>query len=171
MTVVHLGMVKVPDLARKALTLASILGPVRPLVGPVLVVVELSTRCNFTCLMCPHYSPLLEGSRIPPPAFMDRELVRRVLVSAARMGAKRIRFAGRGEPLLHPGFGEVIRTARSLGLESEVFTNGSVLTVERLEEVVEAGLSVLRLSLVGSSPETSAPLPRAGRRKQRPHAV
>ncbi|MBI4317618.1 MAG: radical SAM protein [Chloroflexi bacterium] len=138
---------------RKALTLLSIVAPVRPLVGPARVTVEASTRCNFRCLMCPHYSPLVDKGERAKTDFIDVDLAGRVFVSAAQMGAKIVSFSGRGEPLLHPDFAHIVRRARSCNLQTEVFTNGSLLTESRIEELIDARLTTLGVSLVGASPE------------------
>jgi hypothetical protein len=52
-----------------------------------------------------------------------------------------------GEPLLYPGLSEAVRTARRNGLEAWVTTNGSLLTPPLLNELREAGLTHLTISL------------------------
>jgi len=145
-----------PELVRSTLTVLGTVVPGRPLIGPRRVMIEVSARCNFTCLMCPYFSPLSMGSERPGTMFMDAALAHGVLQSAAAVGAKIVSFSGRGEPILNPGLGDMIRLAHRLGLQSEVYTNGSLLTAERLQDLIDGGLDVLAVSVVAATAESYA---------------
>ncbi|MBI4317616.1 MAG: radical SAM protein [Chloroflexi bacterium] len=142
------------DATRRALTLLSIMIPVRPLVGPARANIQVSNRCNFDCIMCPYHSRLAGEVDRFGTGLMDTAVAARVLKGAARIGVDVVTLSGKGEPLLHPELGQIVRMARSYGLRPEVFTNGSLLTQRRMEELIEAGLYRLRVSLVGASPES-----------------
>ncbi len=104
--------------------------------------VELTNRCNFSCEFCP------DGRMHRPRGVMPLAMVERLLEEAGQGGfAKQVHFHVMGEPLLYPDVVEAARIARRNGMEAWVTTNGSLLTLRLLEELREAGLSHLTISL------------------------
>jgi cyclic pyranopterin phosphate synthase len=76
----------------------------------------------------------------------DSEIIRVVRV-ASKMGVKRIRLTG-GEPMVHPTLSALIRDLRKLDLEDiALTTNGSLSTKEDLQELKDAGLDRITVSL------------------------
>lgn len=70
----------------------------------------------------------------------------------AQLGAAGVRYVclSGGEPLLRPDLADLVRAARAAGMGSvEVASNGLLLSEERLDGLVAAGLSGLHLSLDG----------------------
>jgi radical SAM protein with 4Fe4S-binding SPASM domain len=67
---------------------------------------------------------------------------------------ERVTVQGLGEPLLAPGLFEMVDLAVGRGVEVGFNTNGMLLTAERAERLVEAGLSWLHVSLDGARAET-----------------
>jgi radical SAM protein with 4Fe4S-binding SPASM domain len=51
-----------------------------------------------------------------------------------------------GEPLMHPQLGEMIRYGESQGYEIGLFTNGSLLTEEISNDILDSGLDLLTIS-------------------------
>ena len=104
--------------------------------------VELTNRCNFSCEFCP------DGRMRRPRGTMPLEMVQRLLAQAGQEGlARQAHFHVMGEPLLYPGLTEAVAIARRHGMEAWITTNGSLLTPPLLEELREAGLSQLSVSL------------------------
>jgi MoaA/NifB/PqqE/SkfB family radical SAM enzyme len=104
--------------------------------------VEVSSRCNADCIYCPRHT--WRGrwqSRLLPA-----ELYRQAL------GAVRTRLVhlqGWGEPLTHPSLADMIRSAHTASRFVGTTTNGMLLTRDRIEELVDAGLDLLAFSFAG----------------------
>lgn len=113
------------------------------------VYVEPTNRCNLECRTCLRnvwdeslgqmssatFTRILEGLRSfsPPPTVF---------------------FGGVGEPLSHPGIVEMVRQAKGLGSPVELITNGTLLTKDLSEQLIDAGLDSLWVSLDGATPES-----------------
>ena len=83
---------------------------------------------------------------------MSTEEYRRVMREAAALGCRHVHFTG-GEPLLREDITELLREASGLGLEMRLQTNGMLLTEEKAEELREAGLTSIMISLDSDRPE------------------
>lgn len=59
----------------------------------------------------------------------------------------RIVFAGLGEPTLHPQLTELVRIAANLGFRVQLVTNGSKLSEQMINELEQAGLAEIAISL------------------------
>lgn len=104
--------------------------------------VYLTNRCNLTCEMCNIF-------RHPDQEFLDADVYRRLVEGLGRAGCFYLSFAG-GEPLLDPTLESRIRLARLHVPYVHLVTNGISLTERRADELVEAGLSELSISLDGA---------------------
>ncbi|MFA6293499.1 MAG: radical SAM protein, partial [Victivallales bacterium] len=97
--------------------------------------IEFSRTCNYKCPYC----------YVPDTAPLQNELapdeIRSVLRQAAELGARKIVILG-GEPLLYPHLFEMTDYISSLGMTSEVFTNGSLITPENARRLFNAGVRV-----------------------------
>ncbi len=104
--------------------------------------VEVTSHCNFACEFCPNPGLLRPGG------MMDFPLLHAVLDEIAATGVTRqVVFHQQGEPLLYPRLAEAVARASALGLESCVTTNGALLDARRVDDLLEAGLSHLVVSL------------------------
>lgn len=83
--------------------------------------IEFSLRCNFSCPYC--YVPQHDYYKDE----MTPRQIRDALLQAAELGAKKIIILG-GEPTIYPKINEMILFIRSLGMDVEMFTNGSGIT-------------------------------------------
>ncbi|MBU1864368.1 MAG: SPASM domain-containing protein, partial [Candidatus Omnitrophica bacterium] len=94
--------------------------------GPTHVVVDLTNRCNNTCLGCWMYSPLLEEKKVisswAKAELSERDVIR-LIKDLKDMGTEIIRFTGGGEPLLHKSFSKIVRFAKKSGLKVAVTTS------------------------------------------------
>ncbi len=100
-------------------------------------------RCNFRCRYC-----MDEDVRFKRKTELltDFEIVRLVRI-ASEMGVRRIRLTG-GEPMVHPTLSALIRDLRKLDLEDiALTTNGSLSTKADLQELKDAGLDRITVSL------------------------
>jgi MoaA/NifB/PqqE/SkfB family radical SAM enzyme len=85
---------------------------------PLLVNIETTLRCNLACTFCDKRSP--QGTQ------MDTGRACRLIDELADAGTCSVCFDG-GEPLLHPGIGEIIAQARRRGLRVALSTNGTLI--------------------------------------------
>ncbi len=85
---------------------------------------------------------------------MDPELAGSVIDQAAGMGARWVCLSMLGEPLLNPCLEEIISRARQAKLNTYMVTNGMLLTPERTETLLEAGLGGVVVSIDGWDAES-----------------
>lgn len=102
---------------------------------PLFVNIEPTHRCNLSCTYCDKH----EGPQ------MSTEDGVRLLHQLAEMGAVSVCFDG-GEPLVHPGIGELVGTGRRLGLAISISTNG-ILIPRRIDKIAQA--NVVKISIDG----------------------
>lgn len=104
--------------------------------------VELTSRCNLRCNMCPH--PSLKR----PQADMEWDLYTHIIDEIAGLGAWYVGLNRFGESLLYPRLAEAIRYAKSRGIERVLLiTNGTLVTPEKTAELLESGLDSISFSL------------------------
>ena len=105
---------------------------------------HLLLACNMVCAHC--FAANLSGRRLPTK---DAVKVVRMLSDA---GFEKINFAG-GEPMLHPGLGDLIRAAKECGMTTSMVTNGATLT-ERWLDGISPHLDWLAFSIDSARPAT-----------------
>lgn len=114
--------------------------------APHMVDIEISTACNLACRMCKRQT-IDFGDMLMP-----YDLFRRVLDRIPRT-VELVTLGGYGEMLLHPRFCAMVTSARTRGHSTEVTTNGTLLTQEKIQEIFEAGLGMLRVSIDHVKPQ------------------
>lgn len=131
-----------------------------PLIAPFTLNVFASNICNFKCNYCVQS---LESSQLKEQYSFNRELmpleVMEKVVEQSKlfdMPYKLISFMGQGEPLCNRDLPQMISLAKQAGIAKriDVVTNASLLTPQYSEELIAAGLDVLRVSLQGISAES-----------------
>lgn len=111
---------------------------------PLLVNIETTLRCNLACRFCDKSSP--QGPQ------MDTERACRLIDDLADAGTCSVCFDG-GEPLLHPGIGEIIAHARRRDLRVALSTNGTLIP-QRPDAWKQA--NVIKISLDGPEEQHDA---------------
>ncbi|MGB9605418.1 MAG: radical SAM protein [Bryobacteraceae bacterium] len=101
-------------------------------------------RCNLTCAYCNEF----DARSQPVPLDALRSRVDRL----AALGASAITLSG-GEPLLHPGLPDLVRHIRSHGILASVISNGYLLSPDLIEQLNQAGLDYLQLSVDNLEPD------------------
>ncbi|MBU5681122.1 radical SAM protein [Blautia sp. MSJ-9] len=89
---------------------------------------ELTPLCNLDCKMC--YVHLQKG-QLKNQSLLEPELWRELMEQAVSAGMRKAVLTG-GECLLYPGFEELYLYLQSKGVEVQVYTNGILLTEERV---------------------------------------
>jgi radical SAM protein with 4Fe4S-binding SPASM domain len=112
---------------------------------PLRLWVEISSRCNLRCPVCPNKDLSIEQK-----GDMDWPLFKRV-IDQGRDFAFEINLHHRGESLLHPEIGRYIKYAAAQGIVSKLHTNGTLLNREMSEGILASGLQRLSISFDGFS--------------------
>jgi MoaA/NifB/PqqE/SkfB family radical SAM enzyme len=112
---------------------------------PVCLYLETTNRCNLLCETCPRTFEDLE-----PPADMSWELFARIVNQFPRI--ERVVLHGVGEPMMVRDLPCMIRYLKDRGAYVLFNTNGTLLTPRKGQELVDAGLDELRVSLDAAEP-------------------
>jgi pyrroloquinoline quinone biosynthesis protein E len=111
---------------------------------PLAVLAELTHRCP---LQCPYCSNPLE-MEVASAELTTAEWCR-VMDELAEIGVLQIHFSG-GEPVVRKDLVELVRHATQVGLYSNLITSAVMLTKARLQELADAGLCHVQISVQGS---------------------
>ena len=107
--------------------------------------IEVTSRCNLKCVMCP-VTVLADHW---PARDMAWETFERAAAAFAR--AKWVYLQGWGEPLLHRRIFDMIGRAKQAGCRVGFTTNGTRLTRATGARLLDAGLDLLAVSIAGAS--------------------
>lgn len=123
----------------------------RPITHLAKVYIEPTNACNLECRTCIRNiweEPLGEMSQATFIKIMDelRKLSTPPIVF----------FGGLGEPLAHPNIVEMVAQAKAIGSTVELITNGTLLSKKLSEDLINAGLDGLWVSLDGATLESYA---------------
>lgn len=113
---------------------------------PVMVSFAVTRECNLRCVHC--YS---ESVETPHPNELSTPEAKRVISQIADAGARLLIFDG-GEPLMRGDIYELIAHAADVGLRPLMGTNGTLITNEVAQRLVDAGLRALAISVDGPDP-------------------
>jgi len=141
---------------RDNLDLAGVFNGEEAFVGPDIVTVDPTNRCNNNCLGCWTRSPLL-GEEMQSSEWMNRELpgevLRDLIGQLAALKTKRVRFTGGGEPFMHPDILELMQLVKDLGMDLAVTTNFSLMKPEWVTRLARMGIDEVTVSLWAGTPE------------------
>jgi hypothetical protein len=114
---------------------------------PVHVLVEPASVCNLRCVMC--FQTDASFVRKPYMGYMDMGLYRDVIDQVVEGGAGAITLGSRGEPLLNPNFGEMLRYAsgRPTIFDFKVITNATRLGEADCHAILSSDVNVIVLSI------------------------
>jgi PqqA peptide cyclase len=114
---------------------------------PMSLCAELTYKCPLRCAYCSN--PLHMANYSDE---LDTAQWKRVLDQAADLGVIHVHFSG-GEPMLRPDLPELIRHAREVDLYTDISTSAFTATQENLQELRDAGLDSIQISLLDSTQE------------------
>jgi len=123
---------------------------VLPLGTPFSMQVEPIRACNFKCIYCVYSvkSPAAGGIKTLPLPLFDKFIND---FRAFPDKLKTLTFSGIGEPLLNKDLAGMVRLGRKISEKTVLITNGALLTPQRTDELIAAGLDTIRVSLQGAS--------------------
>lgn len=113
---------------------------------------EITTMCNYNCIICPREKITRKIETMSLDLF--KELFCKIVLETDQYDT--LTFPGMGEPLLDRTLDKKIEYAkrRNNRLSILLLTNGSLLTPQRFKELENLGLTSVRISYYGNSPET-----------------
>jgi MoaA/NifB/PqqE/SkfB family radical SAM enzyme len=119
----------------------------KPLVGPHWIYISLTNKCPLDCMMC--------GVKyLNRKTELSTEALKKIILEISRYGGDQsILFTG-GEPFLRKDIFELIKYSSSLGLPTEVVSNGQLIDDKLAERIVKSGLQNIAISLDGATAET-----------------
>lgn len=126
--------------------------------GPVWLALEVTRRCNFTCLGCFFHSPHARRIERPDHEVRDlpSELVEKLCVALPKLGSQHVILTGGGEPLLHSKLFDFLAAFKQAGFKIELFTNGTLIDAPTARRLVASGLDLLRVTFWAVNPEEHA---------------
>jgi radical SAM protein with 4Fe4S-binding SPASM domain len=110
--------------------------------------IELTSRCNLKCVMCPRSEDTPRGL-----GEMRLETFERILEEAGQY-TEFVYLHLAGEPLLHPRFAEFIEAAAVRGIKVGMSTNGTLLDLQKAEVLLNSKLDMLVVSVDGTDADT-----------------
>ncbi len=121
--------------------------------------ISITDRCNLRCLYC---MPESGVTSLKHPDILRYEEIAEVVKVVAGLGIKKIRLTG-GEPLVRPGVSELVRMIKAVnGIENISLTTNAILLAGAAEELAEAGLDRVNISLDTLDPESFKTITRVG---------
>lgn len=118
----------------------------RALDAPAAMNLELTSKCPLRCPQC--YCDLIGGRDMP------FETARRFVEDAASCGVREVNLSG-GETMCYPYLTELIALCHEKGLISNIALSGFGVTKEKLQELIDAGVTRIFISLNGSCEEVN----------------
>ncbi|ACL22183.1 Radical SAM domain protein [Desulfitobacterium hafniense DCB-2] len=132
-----------------------------PLSGPFGMYIEPTRICNMRCFYCMHATRGDSEGALAKTGFklahMDMELYDKIIDGIMKFPdqPKRVTFSGLGEPLTNPKLGEMARRLRKAGFtgRNDIITNGLAFTPRLADELVDAGINRIQISVQGLTSE------------------
>ena len=107
--------------------------------------ISITNRCNYDCIYCHH-----EGDT-NSTGEMSVETISKIVHVASTMGVNKVKFSG-GEPLIRKDFEDILSSLPKLR-DVSVTTNGSFLKGGRAQDLKDAGLDRVNVSLDSLDPD------------------
>lgn len=117
---------------------------------------DVSEFCNLACIHCPyeHVTKLKGRNRLN----LDPELHAKIVSEIVEEGlndCRFVRYTGDGEPTLHPQLPSMIADLKNrTGIQTNLTTNGLLITPERAVAYLDAGVNVFDISIDAFKEET-----------------
>jgi len=146
-------VIKMATFNQKLELLSGLLRGNKAINGPFYVDIDLTERCNLNCLGCPYHNVdkklLREQKKIPLD--MPLEVLSRICTELHELGTHTLIFQGTGEPFLHPHFINCVHIGKEYRFHIILYTNGTCLSKNIIQELSDARLDTLKISLWATS--------------------
>lgn len=121
--------------------------------------ISVTDKCNLRCTYC---MPKEGLQFIPEEKLLTKEEIVRVVSAMAELGVTKVRITG-GEPLVRHDIVNIIKGVKSIpGIKEVCITTNGILLGRYVEELVEAGLDRVNISLDTLRPEAYRSITRGG---------
>ena len=129
-----------------------------PLETPFELQLAVASACNFKCTYCYQSDKKYLKKAKLTKGIMDFELYKKIIddLDEFPQKLKVIRLMREGEPLLNKRFADMVRYAKKKqpSVKVDTTTNASLLTPERSDDIIDAGLDKICISLQAINAET-----------------
>ncbi len=136
----------------------SLLSEILPLKLPLSLNIEPTNLCNFRCVHCVQSFSDYENFA-GYKGNMDMDLYKKIISDIKSMGKlKCLRLFDEGEPLLNRNLSEMIKIAKQADIAEriEIYTNAALLTEDTAKELINSGLTLLRISIYSVNQEINS---------------
>jgi len=115
---------------------------------PLILMIEPTNRCNFSCPLCDRGSGMItrEEGIMSLSTFQN-------IINQTEKRLKLLMLWNQGEPLINKNFAEMVQYAKEKKVFTVVSTNGSLLE-RNAKKIIDSGLDELIISLDGATEET-----------------
>lgn len=112
--------------------------------------ISIIDRCNLRCVYC---MPKEGVDFVPHEAILSYEEILTLTKILASLGFRKIKLTG-GEPLIRKNVGYLVRKLKEIpGIENVTITTNGILLSETMDDLVNAGIDGINLSLDTLNPE------------------
>ena len=118
------------------------------------IVMEVFGGCNYTCQMCPQSNPGRGKGFTRKMPLKDFKRILDELVP--KYGNPQINLEGSGEPTMAKDLPEYIKAVKQKGLKCFMYCNGARLNGKFMQDVIDAGIDFVRISVIGYNKEKYA---------------
>lgn len=125
--------------------------------GPFLVQLDVSQSCNLRCLFCNTQNTISGRPAIDCNLQMDFKLFQKIISELKALDTRLICFTGAGEPTLHKNFVDMVALITEMGMKTSLTTNG-LINEKKIEDLLDARLNKVNVSLNAATKETFAML-------------
>jgi radical SAM protein with 4Fe4S-binding SPASM domain len=118
--------------------------------------IEIITRCNLACIMCPRTVALEKADSEHQKNEWQQEMpfARFLAIINQMPNLQTLSLHGIGEPLLHPHLFEMVEVAAARGIQVRFTTNATLLNQSKCERLIRTGLYRIIISLDGATAAT-----------------
>lgn len=111
---------------------------------PKIIELEITNVCNFKCMMCKTGN----GSAVRSKGMMTDDIYNKMIDEIKDKNVV-LKFVGHGESLLHPDFLKYAKIAKDNGILCHMTTNGSFLTEEIMQSLIDMKFDSVKFSFQG----------------------
>ncbi|MBZ0175893.1 MAG: radical SAM protein [Candidatus Methanoperedens sp.] len=114
--------------------------------SPITFELDITNNCNALCVHCSRDSGTSES-------FLSFYKIKKILEQCERFKVQELFVMG-GEPLLHPSFESIIKTARDYGIKSIFTSSNGILITPKVAEILAKYSIYVQISIHGASANT-----------------
>ncbi len=125
-------------------------------VGPSIVQIDITNKCNNSCIGCWLHSPYFskeQKEKLKVNDEIKRDKIIQTINELKEVGTQRILLSGGGEPLIHPNFEEIIETIRNNEMECNFITNFTIMSKRLIDKIIDLRVNEMFISLWASNAE------------------